>query len=231
MGRRAVALLPPCLRRRRGAARHARELRRVPPPGPADPQDQPGREPAGAPAVRRVSRRAAGAVRLAPHLARADLHPAPRRGARRDAGARRGGRRHGCAPRRGGARDPVLPHHAGRTPAPSRLRGVRLPGHQRRHRGEPPPGGGGARLGRDGVRRHAELPRQPRRHGARDGPRPPPRPPLPGRLLDRRGAHAGAAPRARGHLRHRALRPLRGSADRTARRRMSPARRHARPFA
>ena len=91
---------------------------------------------------------------------------------------------------------------------------------------------GRARLRRDGLRRHAELPREPRRHGARDGPR----------SADATSATASASRRprrsrrrcaaiCRRHLRHRALRPLRRGADRPARRRVPRARGHAPPRA
>ena len=156
------------------------------------------------------------------------LHPAPRVRARRHAGAEGVDHGDGRAARRRRARDAVVPHHAGR-PAPApRLRGGGLP---RASTAAP----GSSRLQVEvaqawGATVYAGTPSflanlgdtaremglDPRRDLA-----------LPRRLLDRRGADADAAPRAAGHLRHRALRPLRRGADRPARRRVPRARGHA----
>ena len=157
-----------------------------------------------------------------------DPDPAPRRRARRHAGAGGVDPCDGRAAGRRRARHAVVPHHAGRPAAAPRVRGGGLPGASTAGRATAGCRWRSPRAWRATVYAGtpsflANLGDTAREHGARSATRPA----LPRRLLDRRGADAAAAPRAAGHLRHRALRSLRRGADRSARRRVPRARRHA----
>src|SRR5262249_27438897 len=165
LGRRTLAVLPRTARPRGRPRRRPRHVRRLPAPRAADREDRSGRQSAYPSAVRRVPRGAALRVRLAPHVAGTDPDSAARLGAWWHTGAGGVESRHGRAARRRRARDALLPHHARRPSAAPRVRGGRLPGAERRDRQQPPAGGAGAGLARDRLRRHAELPRQSRRHG------------------------------------------------------------------
>ena len=150
----------------------------------------------------------------------------------RHAGPEGGDRGDGRAARRRRARHALVPHHAGRAPAAPRLRGGRLPRHQRRHRAEPAPGRG--RAATWGATVYAGTPSFLANLGdtAREMGLDPRRD-----LHYRVGFSTAEAltpalrARAQRHLRHRAVRPLRRGADRPAGRRVPRARGHAPPRA